>query len=454
MTLFEENVTYFSIDLDRMLTYSSDEFVEVAADTYGKLASGIYRPLPVQVFATTELGQACEEAFRSERIGRMAVGLADDAVPVKPSREEFITDPAGAYLITGGYGAFGLATGRWLVRRGARHLVLVGRSGATTHFARNQVALWRTSGIEVTEELVDITDAAAVAALVNRSHTSHPLRGIFHAAGAVEDQRVADLEFNALKRVYESKVEGARALWSAVTAAGIALDQFVFYSSGGSMFGIFGQYSYTAANLAVQSLTETIVRHGQPATCIGWGHMSGRGGGMAANPTAAKYLEVVGFEPIDMDDGPIYLEEVLRLGITQAAIVPINYSKLDSAVDHLRHVLRAAGVISASAEADSAEDRLRAALVALDEAKRADVVAYLLAEQLAVVMGVSAESIEIDVPVTELGLDSLMAVEFGARTSQALGVQLNSLPLGPTFDLRHAGAHIAETLVASRGAPA
>jgi acyl carrier protein len=175
---------------------------------------------------------------------------------------------------------------------------------------------------------------------------------------------------------------------------------------------------------------------------------------MAANETAAKYLDAAGFEPIDMDDGPIYLEEALRLGVTQAAIIPINWSKVSGAGGHLRHVLRTAAVISAAAEADSAEDRLRASLAPLDEGQRAEVVAYMLAEQLAVVMGVSAESIEIDVPVTELGLDSLMAVEFGARTSQALGVQLNSLPLGRTFDLRQAGAHIAEMILSVKGATA
>ena len=300
-----------------------------------------------------------------------------------------------------------------------------------------------------------MTDAVAVAALVKRSHTTeHPLRGIFHTAAAVADQAVSDLELDVLKRVYEAKVQGARALWSAVTAANLTLDQFVFYSSGGSMLGLFGQYNYTADNLALQALTETIVRRGQPAICIGWGHMSGSGGGMAADETTAKYLDTLGFDSIDMDDGPVYLQEALRLGVTQAAIMPINWSKLSGAAGHLRHLLRTSALICDAAEASSDEERLRAALVALDDGKRAEVVAYMLAEQLAVVMGVPAESIEIDIPVTELGLDSLMAVEFGVRTTQALGVQLNTLSLGRSFDLRQAGARIAEMMVSGKGAAA
>ena len=144
----------------------------------------------------------------------------------------------------------------------------------------------------------------------------------------------------------------------------------------------------------------------------------------------------------------------MRLGVTQAAIIPNNWSKLNGAIGHLRHVLRASALISAAAEASSDGERLRGALEALDEGKRAEVVAYMLAEQLAIVMGVSAEAIEIDIPVTELGLDSLMGVEFGVRTSQALGVQLNTLSLGRTFDLRQAGAHIAEMIVSGKGANA
>lgn len=175
---------------------------------------------------------------------------------------------------------------------------------------------------------------------------------------------------------------------------------------------------------------------------------------MAADETTAKYLGTLGFDSIDMDDGPVYLQEALRLGVTQAAIMPINWSKLSGAAGHLPHVLRTSALICDAAEASSDEERLRAALVALDDGKRAEVVAYMLAEQLAVVMGVPAESIEIDIPVTELGLDSLMAVEFGVRTTQALGVQLNTLSLGRSFDLRQAGARIAEMMVSGKGVAA
>lgn len=358
---------------------------------------------------------------RSEEMTKQQAGTWRDVV----------IDPEGSYLITGGYHGLAVATGRWLVRRGARRLVLASRSGATTDFARSQIALWRRAGIDVIEETVNVTDVAAVAALVNRSHgTTRPLRGIFHTTRLVAEQNVVDLELDTLRRVYESSVDVARALWSAINSAGIQLDQFVFYSSGGSMLGISGQYAYTAANLAVQSLAEAIGRQGQPAACIGWGHV---------------------LASIGMDDDAICLEETLRSGVTQAAITPVDWSKLNNEFGHFKHVLRSAALVEAAAQEDSAGVRMRAALLALDKVTRVEVVAYMLAELLAAFTGMSADAMEIDIPATELGLDSWMAIHFRNRISQALGVPLDTLPLGNMFDLRRAGAHIAETVMSAQG---
>lgn len=448
MAVLDKNLSYFQIDMDRFMAWDPQACLKLEAEIYDKFATGIYQPLPVDVFDAADIGRACEEVFRSSRTSRVALRLVDNTPPVKPGWHEVVTDPEGYYLITGGHGGFGLATGRWLVRRGARHLTLASRSGATTDLARKQIAQWRTAGIEVREELVDMTDTAAVAALVDGcSAGGHRLRGIFHAAGAIADQRIADMDLVDLKRVYDVKVNGGRALWAAVNAAGITLDQFVFYSSAGTMLGLLGQYSYAAANLAVQALTDSIAHQGQPATCIGWGHMSGAAGGMASDENLARHMIACGVDPIEMDDGPIYLEQALRLGVRQGSVISINWSQLDTVFGHFRHLLRTSAVISTAAESNSAQDRLRAGLIALDEDERGAVLGYLLAEQLATVMGVSKESIDIDVPVMELGLNSLMAVEFSARTGEAIGVSLNTLMLGPSYNLRKAGAALAETIV-------
>ncbi|WP_435593214.1 SDR family NAD(P)-dependent oxidoreductase [Nocardia sp. bgisy118] len=449
---FDKNVAYFSFDLDRMLKLRRAEVVARVQAVNEKLADGTYRPLPYHRFGVDEVGAAFEEALRSTRLGRIALDLTGETPSVRPQSADVTIDPAGRYLITGGFGAFGLATGRWLVRRGARHLVLIGRSGAGTDAARAHLDAWRAQGVQVLVERADVTDADAIRDVVARVHTeAHPLRGIFHAAGVLDDQRIATMDRASLTAVFRPKLDGALALHAALTAADVRPDLIVLFSSGSAIMGGIGQYSYTAANLALQSFADRLARRGERVLCIGWGAMSG-GGMVDADENVQRYLRIAGFDAIDMDDGTEYLGEALRLGVRQAAIIPVDWSKVVLAAPQLADTARVADLIASASEDNSAAARLRGEIIALDEAQRAAVVGYVLAEQLAEVMGVAPDSIDLSVPLPELGLDSLMAVEFGALVGKTLGVEMNSIQLGRSFSLAQAGARIADIIVGSAGA--
>ncbi|MFF2085072.1 type I polyketide synthase [Nocardia sp. NPDC058176] len=447
---FDKNLSYFSVDLDRMCAVRPMQLADLLRRVYEKIEAGVYQALPYELFETHEVARAFDEVIRSSRIGRVALSMDDTAPPVRPQLPEVTIHGAATYLISGGFGGFGLATGRWLVSKGARRLVLVGRGGARTDEAHQQLEAWRAKGVEVVEELADIADLVAVTGVVGRAHTDgYPLRGVYHAAGAVADNRIGLMDLDELTRVYRPKVHGAKVLHRAVANAGIELDMFVLYSSGGSMFGIFGQYNYSAANLAVEALAEQWARAGERVLCVGWGHMSGATGGMAADEKVAKYLEVAGFAPIDMADGTAYLEQALRLGVTRASIIPTDWSRLAASFPQMTRTGRLTALIAASVEDNSALARLQAELTALDEGKRGHAVARMLADQLAVVMGVAPDSIDLTVPVPELGLDSLMAVEFGARVGKSLGIELMSLQMGRSFSLEQAGPKVAELILAA-----
>ncbi|MFC6010851.1 type I polyketide synthase [Nocardia lasii] len=447
---FDKNLSYYSMDLDRLVAVRPQRLSRLLQRVFEKVTEGTYTPLPYQMFETHEVSQAFEETLRSSRVGRIALRMDDATPPVRPYLPPIEIDGAASYLITGGFGGFGMAIGRWLALRGARRLVLVGRSGASTDTARRQLEVWRALGIEVIEELADVTDTAAIAAIVARAHRAdHPLRGVFHAAGAVSDNRLAKMEFDQLDRVYRPKVHGAQVIHQAVADAGITLDMFVLCSSGGSMYGIYGQYNYCAANLAVETMARRWTAAGERALCIGWGHLSGASGGMASDETAEKYLDLVGFGPIDMADATAYLEQTLRLGASNAAIIPTDWAKLTGTFPQLARTGRTAALAQTSAKDTSELARLRSELAAMDEAKRGPAIARKMAEELAVVMGVPVESIDMTVPVPELGLDSLMAVELGARVTKTLGIDLMSMQMGRSFSLEQAGPKVAELILAS-----
>ncbi|MFE3445793.1 type I polyketide synthase [Nocardia sp. NPDC059180] len=446
---FDKNLAYYSMDLDRLVAVSPQRLARLLERVFEKVTDGTYTPLPYQLFETGELSKAFEETLRSSRPARIALRMDSPEPPVRPYLPDVEISDTASYLVTGGFGGFGLAIGRWLALRGARRLVLLGRSGPATEQARKQLEAWRTVGIEVIEELADVTDAAAIAEVVARVHTEkNPLRGVFHAAGAVADNRISKMEPEQLDKVYRPKVHGAQVVHQAVADACIALDMFVLCSSGGSMYGIYGQYNYCAANVAVESLAEKWSRAGERALCIGWGHLSGATGGMASDETAEKYLDLVGFGPIDMADATAYMEQTLRLGVSRAAIIPTDWAKLTGTFPQLARTGRTIALAKASAKDTSELARLREELAAMEESKRGPHIARLMAGELAVVMGVPVESIDMTIPVPELGLDSLMAVELGARVTKALGIDLMSLQMGRSFSLEQAGPKVAELILA------
>ncbi|MEV5651065.1 type I polyketide synthase [Nocardia sp. NPDC052254] len=445
---FDKNLSYFSMDLDRLVKVKPLRLAALLQRVFEKVTEGTYRPLPYHMIETAEVSKAFEETLRSSRAARIALRIDAPEPPVRPYLPDVEISDTATYLITGGYGGFGLAIGRWLTLRGARRLVLAGRRGATTEEARRQLEAWRAIGIEIVEELLDVTDPEAVAGAIARIHSAdHPLRGVFHAAGAVADNNLAKMELGQLEQVYLPKVLGAQIVHRAVADAGITLDMFVLCSSGGSMYGIYGQYSYCAANIAVESLAVRWSRAGERALCVGWGHLSGAGG-MAANETSEKYLDLVGFGPIDMGDATAYLEQALRLGASRVAVIPTDWAKLTGTFPQLARTGRTAALARASAKDTSELARLRAELAAMEETKRGPHIARLMAGELAVVMGVDVDTIDMTIPVPELGLDSLMAVELGARVTKTLGIDLMSLQMGRSFSLEQAGPKVAELILA------
>ncbi|MEV0077278.1 SDR family NAD(P)-dependent oxidoreductase [Nocardia neocaledoniensis] len=447
LSAFDKNIAYYSFDLDRMARVRRDDVLALIRRINARLDDGTYRPLPFTCYGTAEVGQAFEAVARSSGGGRVALDLTETEPSVRPALPEVRVEAAAEYLITGGFGAFGLATGRWLVGKGARRLTLLGRGGARTEAARAQLAAWAEQGVTVTAEQVDITDADAVAAVIARAHRpSTPLRGVFHTAGVIDDHRATAMNRDSLATVYRPKVDGMRALVAGLDAVDARLDHFVLYSSGSAMFGAVGQFAYTAANSALHAYADAVTRAGGVALAVGWGHMSG-GGMAAADENIARYLRTTGFDSFDMDEGTGYLEQALRLGMTHAVIMPIDWSKVAATAPFFAQTGRLAEQIAAAAHDDSAAARLRTELAALDADKRGEVVAYLLAEHLAQVMGVAADTIDLTVPVPELGLDSLMAVEFGAMVTKSLGVDLMTMNMGRSFSLEQAGARVAAVLV-------
>ncbi|WP_072804571.1 type I polyketide synthase [Rhodococcoides yunnanense] len=445
---FDRNLTFFAVDMDRMFEHKPALARQVTREVLDTMISGDYVHLPYTTYPLDRVGEAFDAVVRSTHTGRVVLSLAEDSPVVRPRIPTVDIDPDATYLVTGGFGAFGSAIARWLVDEGARHLVLVGRSGAITDRARATVESLSAAGVVLTQELVDISDPDAVAAMIARvGATPHRLRGVFHTAGVVNNHAVNDIDENSLRSVFLPKVTGALNLDRALDAAGVDPDIFVMFSSMSSLTGGAPQVSYSAANSVLDALAWSRRNRGKSAFTVSWGSMSG--GGMAeSQQEVVRYLEMLGFRNIDMDAATLYLRESLTLDIPHVALVGIDWEQWGIANPASASIPRFAAHIAAASTGGSGISALHAEILALPEEQRAEVLTFILAEQLALVMGIDAEAVDIVTPLPELGLDSLMAVEFAARVGKAVGLELSVLEFGRGHGLSAIGAKLAAGLTA------
>ncbi|WP_330334534.1 type I polyketide synthase [Streptomyces sp. NBC_00536] len=343
----------------------------------------------------------------------------------------------GSYLITGGLGGLGLLTARRLAERGARRLVLCGRSAPTPAAARELDDLRTTTGCAIEVVLGDIADTTAQA-LKTATDGDTPLRGIVHAAGVVEDATLANLDPDLLERVWRGKAEGAWALHQATLDAD--LDFFVVYSSLASLIGSPGQGAYAAANAYLDALTAHRLAEGLPATGIHWGAFSQVGRG--------QHLAQQGFVLINPTDGMDALERILAEGHHQIAYSPIDPAQWTAPYPALRHSTLLAHLLTDTPAADHGASPVRdEVLSAGSDAERRRILEDFITGQVRELLGNTTRHIGAHTSMVVLGMDSLGAVQLQQRIHRALKVDIKP----GVIWVKPTAASLADWLLAAMG---
>ncbi|WP_438010602.1 SDR family NAD(P)-dependent oxidoreductase [Sorangium sp. So ce321] len=340
--------------------------------------------------------------------------------------DEIRLRPDGAYLITGGLGALGLEVARWMVERGAKHLVLVGRSGGSPA-AQEAVGALERAGARVEIARADVANATELAtALARVALRIPPLRGVVHAAGSVDDAPLVDLTRERLAAVMSSKVAGAFNLHS--LTLGAPLDFFVLFSSVASMLGTAGQGNYAAANAFLDALAHHRRARGLPGLSINWGPWSEVG--LATRADRSAFLAARGIASLSPSDGLHALARLLQADAAQIGVVALDVERwcetqASAAASPFFARLRKARPAAPAALA-APEHRLGEALASAPpgRARRLLLEAHV-SRYLASVLGLPPSSpIDPDTPVRKLGLDSLTAVELRNRLGASVGLTL------------------------------
>jgi phthiocerol/phenolphthiocerol synthesis type-I polyketide synthase D len=360
------------------------------------------------------------------------------------------------YLITGGLWGLGLEVAHWLVAKGARHLVLLGRTvlpareqwgtvAIGSRLARQLAGLrsLEQAGAEVHYAAVDVADEQQMGSFLQTfaQQGRPPIRGVLHAASVWQDAQgqslvrpLANLDSAALQAVFRPKVLGGWLLHTLLKD--MALDFFVSFSSGASLFGSAAQGNYAAAGEFLDVLAYRQRALGQPAISIDWGAVSETGFGATSEGLRVhEYWETRGIQRIT----PRQVLDALELLIPQSA-ARVGVLKLDwqllrefyaqiTTMPLLKYLVAETdetAEATTNTGADSAVSQLLAAVAsqASDQAKRLDLVVTYLREQVAGVLRVPVAKLDIEQPLTALGLDSLMAIELKNRIERELKVRI------------------------------
>ncbi len=385
------------------------------------------KPLPVTPFA---LGQA-QDAFRfmaqARHIGKIVLRM--------PEAERRLVRADASYLITGGLGALGLHTARWLVQSGARHLVLLGRSVPSPD-AESAIRTFEQSGASVRVIAADAADLPAMRGVFDTiARGMPPLAGIVHAAGVLDDGIVLRQDWPRCAAVLRSKALGALVLHELTQAQ--ALDFFVLYSAAGLLLGAPGQCAYAAANAELDALAHARRSLGLPALSVAWGAWAQ--GGMATQ------LAATGQDPWGergmgrMEPAQAFerLEQLLREGATHTAVMTMDWTRcldrLPKGVDagFFQALAPRAGTATAPTIAvgdESAVGRIRR----VPSGQRAQALTAHITGRALHVLGLEATTVvDARMPLKDVGLDSLMAVELRNELTRSVG---KPLPATLLFD--------------------
>ncbi|MER6900738.1 type I polyketide synthase, partial [Amycolatopsis sp. NPDC000740] len=326
-------------------------------------------------------------------------------------------DPDGTVLITGGAGLLGGLLARHLVARGARDLVLTSRRGLDAAGARELVDELAGSGAKVTVAACDVTDRDALAKLLD---TLPRLTAVVHAAGQMDSAVLSALTPEQVENVLRPKVDAAWNLHELTASRDLAA--FVLYSSAGGLLLAAGQANYAAGNVFLDALAEHRASLGLPATSLAWGPWEGTDGEVdLAHIARSGVAELTAAEGLELFDA--------ALAASAAALVPVklDLKDADRASALLKGLVtagpRRAAVASSAAATPEAGFADKLATLPADE--RDSAALNLVREHTAAVLGYDdASAVGVEKGFTDLGIDSLAALELRNRLGAATGLRL------------------------------
>lgn len=418
------NISYFVIDLAQHLESKTDYVASMFDELLPRFESGDYQPLTHKTFPIADVVDAFRYMAQGKHIGKNVLRFDSADVEIGPNTDDddvFRGD--ASYLIVGGAGGFGLEVAKWMTRHGAKNLVLMSRSGPPDDAAHQSIASMIEQGVSVTDARGDVTNLDDVRRVVKQASDTLPLAGVIHGAMVLDDRFMVDLDETSFSKVLDPKMLGAWNLHQATIDH--RLDHFISFSSFSTIIGGAKQSNYNAGNFFLDALSHYRRHLGLPSLTINWSSLSGAGF-VERNEKTAKYLDKLGMKALQLEEAFAVLRTMLSKDPVQIAACRADWQSFA----RLSPLVATSNSFRDLVEAQSGSDSggsLRPRLLAATASERSTLLVEFVTSQVAEVFGVDPAKIDPDTSLTNLGLDSLMAIDLINRIESEFG---ENLPMG------------------------
>lgn len=455
---FRRNLSYFGIDADQLLIHQPALAERLLDELMQLFADGALSPLPYRAFEAGEAVAAFRLMQKAGHIGKIVIRPPQQpaARPAAPAPVRFEGE-AGSLVVVGGFGGFGAALISRLADMGARRIDVLSRRGATTPEAASLIEEMGRRGVTVVGHACDAADESAVAAaLAAIRKEAGAIQAVFHTAMVLHDTLLANLTREQLDAVLAPKVRGAQLLDR--LTRGDALRQFVMFSSATTLVGNPGQANYVAANGYLEGLAARRRAEGLPGLAVAWGAISDAGY-LARNAEVGDLLaRKLGRHALSAREALDGLAVLMALPQDDVGAAAPGYARIDWAAARRDLALLAtpfAERLGISAGNDGSGEGgaidLAALVKGLDRAGAIAKIGKLLAVEIGRILRIGEDDIDPARPLTEVGMDSLMALELRMAAERQFGIDIPLMSLANGATLADMAARIADQVLSGDG---
>jgi acyl transferase domain-containing protein/surfactin synthase thioesterase subunit/acyl carrier protein len=338
------------------------------------------------------------------------------------------------YLVTGGLGMLGRNVAKWLIGQGAKYLILTGRN-ASSEAAQELNSLAETNDAAIRVVAADISCDEDVSRLMQIiSNELPPLKGVVHSAGVLDDGILALLDWDRFSRVFEPKVYGSWLLHECTKS--LELDFFIFQSSILSILGSAGQGNYSAGSSFLDSLAAHRRAAGLPATTINWSAWSGGGLATVSGARGEAMWSSLGIKFLSPNLAMQAFDALMHRDVGQIAVAVADWATYAGKVSTPPFL---AELLNENEDFESSKSSGRGSTPAAPPITVNGAVRQSLSSRLQQCITAElgfTEPLDPDLPLNEVGLDSLRSVTLANDLEDEFGilVPISELISGPTIN--------------------